>query len=213
MDTTIQTIIKNVNYSNTELIGTDFSNATFINCKFDNSDLSNVKFNKSVFKNCSFINAKLINTDFSDADLRGCTLKNANVTSANFYYALLEQTNLENVIYDNSTKFFGNSCKKEGYIIGYKKCFNYRIVKLLIPKDAKRSSATNEACRCEKARVLSITNLDETKSYQDAFSLNDANLIYRVNEMVYPDSYNDDPWIESTHGIHFFSTRQQAIDY
>lgn len=209
----IPLIVKNVNYSHSVLHARDFSNTTFINCNFDRCDLTSCNFTKSVFKQCSLRFANLHWVNFSDVDLRNNTLKGSNLRGANFHFALLEQSDLRDVIFDDTTKFFGNTCPKEGYFIGYKKCFNYRIVKLLIPKDARRSSATNAACRCDKARVLSITSIDETKSYREATSLNTSAMVYRVNEMVYPDSFNEDPWNDSTHGIHFFMTRKQAIDY
>ena len=36
---------------------------------------------------------------------------------------------------------------------------------------------------------------------------------YKAGEMVYPDSFEDDRFIECTHGIHFFINKQEAIDY
>lgn len=50
------------------------------------------------------------------------------------------------------------ACPEEGSFIGFKKCQNDMIVKLEIPKDALRCSATGRECRCSKAKVLSITN-------------------------------------------------------
>ena len=37
--------------------------------------------------------------------------------------------------------------------------------------------------------------------------------VYRVNETVVADSYDDNPLIECTHGIHFFLTREEAEAY
>jgi len=36
---------------------------------------------------------------------------------------------------------------------------------------------------------------------------------YKVGETVKPDSFDDNPFVECTHGIHFFITRQEAEDY
>ena len=44
----------------------------------------------------------------------------------------------------------------EGDIIGYKKCRDGVIVKLLIPIKAKRSHAFGRKCRAEYAKVLEI---------------------------------------------------------
>ena len=53
-------------------------------------------------------------------------------------------------------------CPEEGEFIGYKIGYsndcNYEpcIITLLIPADAKRSSAFGNKCRCNKAKVLEI---------------------------------------------------------
>ena len=36
---------------------------------------------------------------------------------------------------------------------------------------------------------------------------------YRVGEMVYPDSFNDNRWEECSNGIHFFMTEEEAKNY
>ena len=36
---------------------------------------------------------------------------------------------------------------------------------------------------------------------------------YKVGEMVYPDSFDEDRRNECSHGIHFFINKQDAIDY
>ena len=35
--------------------------------------------------------------------------------------------------------------------------------------------------------------------------------LYKVGEMVYPDSFNEDRWNECSNGIHFFINKQDAI--
>ena len=39
---------------------------------------------------------------------------------------------------------------------------------------------------------------------------NDCATVYRVGETVRPDSYDDNPLVECTHGIHWFATRAEA---
>ena len=48
---------------------------------------------------------------------------------------------------------------KEGSFIGYIRAMNHLVV-LEIPADAKRSSATTKKCRCSKAKVSRIEELD-----------------------------------------------------
>lgn len=191
----------------------DFSDANIYNVDFNQASLINCNFSNVLFKNCTFIDTRLDQINFFEACLRDCNLENAIVTNTNFYCANLEHANLTGIQVDDNSKFFKLHCPEQGAFIGYKKCFNYRIVKLLIPSDAKRSSATNNTCRCDKARVLSITNFDESKSYQEAVSLVDSNFIYRLGESLSANHFDEDRWNDSSYGIHFFMTREEAINY
>ena len=106
------------------------------------------------------------------------------------------------------------TCPEEGSFIGFKKCRNNLIVKLEIPEDALRSSATTRKCRCSKAKVLSITNVDGSDANIDAVaSKYDENFIYKVGETVEAPNFNTDRWHECSAGIHFFITRQEAVEY
>jgi hypothetical protein len=108
------------------------------------------------------------------------------------------------------------ACPSDGAFIGWKKVwskFRY-IVKLEIPEDAKRSSATTRKCRCDKAKVLDIINFD-TKEHVEQV-VNDAydqETLYKVGEMVYPNKFDDNRWDECSYGIHFFINKQDAINY
>ena len=109
------------------------------------------------------------------------------------------------------------ACPEEGTFIGFKKCQSYEgevvLVKLEIPEDAKRSSATTRKCRCSKAKVISITGIKSGKDYEVAFSQRDKRFVYRVGETVVPDNFDEDRWNECSNGIHFFITKKEAIDY
>lgn len=77
------------------------------------------------------------------------------------------------------------ACPEEGSFIGFKCCQRKLIVKLEIPADALRCSATGIKCRCSKAKVLSITNLDGSPADVDlAVSKYDSNFIYLIGETV-----------------------------
>jgi len=91
---------------------------------------------------------------------------------------------------------------------------NGKIVKLLVTDDAKRSSATTLKCRCSKAKVLAIENLDGTDSgLTEIKSNHDDNFIYRVGEIVEVDDFDEDRWNECSTGIHFFIARESAVAY
>jgi hypothetical protein len=96
----------------------------------------------------------------------------------------------------------------EGDIIGYKKCQNEVIVKLLIPREAKRSHALGRKCRAEYAEVLEIYGADK------AFSKWDNSFVYEVGKTVKPKEPFSEDWTnECAPGIHFFITKVEAENY
>lgn len=92
---------------------------------------------------------------------------------------------------------------------------NELIVKLEIPSDAKRCSATGRDCRCDKAKVLSVQFLDEDIPCDDeeVASDFDSSFIYRVGEIVEEPEFDENRWNECAKGIHFFINRQEAVRY
>lgn len=201
-----------------DISGADFSgldcqwwnmkNVCLDGCSFEGADIANGKFEGCTFVGENFRNASLRGADLRSADLRGADLRGGDV-----YSAWLEGARLEGIIQDESTRYFRLRCPESGAFIGYKKCYEDRVVMLLIPADAKRVSATNNACRCNKAKVLTITSFDFTESYDWAVSLVDESFIYRKGEWVYPDRFTENRWVESTYGIHFWMSRSEAIAY
>ena len=132
---------------------------------------------------------------------------------ANLSGADLSDANLSGADYNERTSFFALSCPEEGSFIGYKKAGRY-IVKLLIPEDAKRSSATSRKCRCSRAKVLSITKLDGSDAGITSVPSNwNPCFIYKVGEIVEVPDFDDDRWNECSAGIHFFITRDEAVRY
>ena len=114
-------------------------------------------------------------------------------------------------------------CPEEGEFVGWKQCILKRrkyikwcIVKLLIPKDAKRSSAFSNKCRCSKAKVLGIYDIygNELTNKCRAESLRDVSPVkYIKGHYVYPDSFDEEWCNECSHGIHFFMTFDEALHY
>ena len=147
------------------------------------------------------------------ANLRDADLSNANLENADLSNADLRGANLENVSYSETTSFFALQCPEEGCFYAFKVCGCKRIVKLFIPSDAKRSSATTRKCRCSKAIVVDITSFDGATHYTNAYSKHDCNFEYKVGECVEVDDFDTDRWNECSTGIHFFMTRQEAINY
>ena len=150
--------------------------------------------------------------DLSYADLRYANLLCADLRGTNLCNANLKGAILNEVKYNHETAFFAIQCPEEGSFIGYKKV-NNKIVRLLILEDSKRSSATSRKCRCDKAKVLSIESVDGEEMFTEVKSDFDSNFIYKVGEIVKVDNFCEDRWKECAAGIHFFITRQEAINY
>ena len=162
---------------------------------------------------CCYANlykANLINADLSEANLYGANLKDANLFGVD-----LKNTNIVCAVISEDTKIdYPIACPETGSFIGYKKaCYRY-IVKLQICEDAKRSSATTKKCRCSKALVLAIENIDGSDSgLQKIASKFDPCFIYRIGEIAEVPNFDDNRWHECAPGIHFFTDRQDAVAY
>ena len=153
--------------------------------------------------------ANLSGADLSSADLSGANLRCANLRGAD----LSSARNLNTISWNIFTAFYMLQCPETGAFIGYKKASD-KIIMLEICADAKRSSATSRKCRCSKAKVLSITNLDGTACELTALASNyDSKFIYRVGEIVEVPDFCEDRWCECAKGIHFFITRDEAVQY
>lgn len=149
------------------------------------------------------------------ADLRGADLRGANLCGANLYGANLRGADLyEADLYEAKNVNFPLACPEKGSFIGFKKVRGDYIVELEILADAMRSSATGRKCRCSKAKVLSITNPDGSDAMvTSAISGWDRNFVYSVGEVVEVKDFDTNRWNECAPGIHFFVTRQEAVDY
>jgi len=134
------------------------------------------------------------------ADLSRANLSGANLSGANLYGA-------ENV------PFIPMACPDTGSFIGFKKASGH-IVMLGIPEDARRLSATGRKCRCDKAIVIRIEEMDGTTSdLTEVVSDRDNSFVYKVGEMVSVPDFCEDRWQECSAGIHFFINRQEAVNY
>ena len=181
-------ILENMNLENYDLSDMNFSHSNFIN-----ANLSNVNFYSSQLVNvllddCNLQNANLKNANLERASLRRVNLTYADIRGAKLYAAVLENAILDNIIFDDKTEN-------------------------LIPSDARRVSSTMNCCRCDKAKVLEIKNFEGTKFFDEAWSTVAENFCYKLGEWVYAENFNEDRWYDSTGGIHFWMTEDEAKAY
>ena len=151
--------------------------------------------------------ANLQGANLQGAYLQGAYLRDANLQGANLQDADLQGANLQDADLN-----YPINCPETGSFIGYKKAVDGRIVKLLITDDAKRCSGTRRKCRCSKAQVLEITDISGN-NHDNAISIHDKNFIYKVGKTVEVDNFDENRWNECSTGIHFFITRQEAVEY
>ena len=146
----------------------------------------------------------------SGAYLRGAYLRDADLRDADLSGADLSVADLSGA---KNLPYLPFACPSDGAFIGWKKVAG-KLVKLLIPEDARRCSATSQKCRCDKAQVLAITDTDGNNPIDEVLNTSqDVDLLYKVGETVYPDSFDEVRWNECSHGIHFFINKQDAINY
>lgn len=205
--------IWDMDLSGTDLSNMDFTLSSFQNTvldevNFENSSVENALFDGCPMKGANFKNARMVTASFRYCDMRGC-----NIEDANLFGAVLEFADLEGIVSNEGTQWFRLRCPEEGAFLGYKKCVNDRMVQLLIPADAKRTSATLPSCRCSKAKVLTIKTFDYTQNFDEAWSLVDENFVYKKGEWVEVKNFNEDRWQDSTTGIHFWMSRAEAQAY
>ena len=194
---------------NAYLSGANLRNAYLRGADLHNAELSGANLHNAYLRGADLHNAELSGANLLGADLRGADLHNAELSGANLLGADLRSA--------KNVPYIPMVCPEEGDFIGWKKAEGNKdkvIVKLRIPSDAKRSSATTRKCRCSKAEVIAIYNLDGTEEGETTcHSDYDNSFIYEVGKTVEVTNFSEDRWSECAKGIHFFINRQEAIDY
>ena len=221
---------RRANLFNCDISGLDMSYANLAYGVFVNVDMSSVdlvcttlneaRMNGSILKGANLSFANLFFTDLSRVDLSGAILR-----GAFFYRSVLtsckfkDNKGLQDATFKevDLSKICSNApplpmaCPDTGVFIGWKKCRdrcgNPVIVKLLIPEDAKRSSAASRKCRCNKAIVLDIEGADV------AYSRYDVDFVYKIGETIQVDNFEENRFVECAPGIHFFINKQEAMEY
>ena len=180
------------------------------------ADLCGANLYRADLRGANLYEADLCGANLYRADLRGADLREADLRGADLYEANLRGT--ENI----PTYVCPLVCPEEGSFIGFKKAIIFNsdilddshvIVKLKVLENAKRSSATTRKCRCSEAEVISITSLNGNYSLTKAFSAFNPDFMYEVGKIVAVDNFDENRWNECSTGIHFFITRDEAVNY
>lgn len=192
-------------YSGIDFQRRNFANQNFSNSVFDGANLRATGFYRTSFTNCKFSNTDIIRASFYECTFENCSFDNCNYANAEF-------RNCDKV------PDLPMACPRKGEFIAYKKCrFDYFmtspvIVKLLVPEDALRSSATSNKIRVSKAKVLDIRKLNGTK-VDFAYSTFDPCFEYRVGKTVEVPDFDTNRYKQCAPGIHCFMTEEEALEY
>ncbi len=172
----------------------------------DGSSREIANLSGAYLRSANLSSANLRDANLYDANLRYANLRYADLRDANLRYANLHGADLHGADLRGAKGLEQQSILSEGELIGYKKLADGTIAKLRIPAEAKRVNAYgSRKCRAEYAFVLSSSGA--SAKYAETFKYPER------GAMVYADSYDPDPRVECSHGIHFFITEQEAKDY
>ena len=195
----------------------DLSGANLFRADLSGANLSGADLSGANLSRANLYGANLSRADLSGADLSGADLSRADLSGVDLFGADLSGANLSGARIELNlmNKVVPLCCPEHGSFIAWKKAGdNKHIVKIEVTEDAKRSSAYGRKCRCSEARVLAIELLDGSAAdVTEVKSGHDGDFIYRVGEVVKVENFDEDRRKECAPGIHFFITRQEAVDY
>ena len=191
--------LREADLSQADLNRADLSRADLRGAYLRGADLRGADLRGADLRGAYLIGAYLIGAYLRGADLIGADLRGADLIGAD-----LRGADLTNVMANYATTGYYLICPEEGSFIGFKKT-REGMVKLEVPADALRSSATTRKCRCSKAKVLELP-----EGVTEAHSRHDNSFIYRLGEIVEVKDFNIDRWNECSSGVHFFMTRAEA---
>ena len=212
-------------FNHTDLSRTDLSGADLSYADLSYANLSYANLRDANLHGVNLHGVNLLGANLHDAKLRDANLSAADLSYADLSYADLSYANLRGVDLSDANlhgvnlhgaegvPYIPMVCPEEGDFIGWKKAGD-KIVKLHIPQDALRSSATIRKCRCNKAEVIEIYNIDGTIADERIVNSSyDSSFTYEVGKTVEVQDFDTNRWEECARGIHFFINRQEAINY
>ena len=209
----LQRLLKKADLEGEDLRGTDLRRANLRRANLEKTNLEGVDLRWADLRWANLRGANLEGANLEGADLRWANFRGANLRWANLRGADFWDTDFRDTDLEEADLYYPIACPEKGSFIGWKKANGY-IVKLEVLEDAKRSSASGRKCRCDKAKTLSITTLDGSDSGLKKIRSNfDRDFIYEVGKTVTVNDFDENRWIECAPGIHFFITRQEAVNY
>ena len=157
------------------------------------ADLSGADLSGATLSRATLYRADLSRATLYGADLYGATLSGADLSGAENAELIIARTQIT---------------PQEGSFVAWKKLSKGVIAKLVIPHDALRvNSIGSRKCRASKAFVYELFGATEAV---DTYT---GKLLYKQGEEVIPNKFDPSKFVECSHGIHFFMTREEAEEY
>ena len=201
-----------------DLSGANLSRADLSGANLFEANLSRANLFRANLSGADLFEANLSRANLFEANLFEANLFRANLSGADLFEANLSRANLSGANYIEKAKnlFYPIACPEIGAFVGWKKARvktsgHECIVKLEITEDAVRSSGTGRKCRCSKATVLEIQDLEGIVLEQVAVSDRDENFHYIPGTVVSVSDFDENRWNECSTGIHFYITREEAV--
>lgn len=217
----------------------DLRGQRILQLSFASADLRKANLRDAHLSDCVLTHTNLRGADLRDARLPWCNLSCANLQYAHLEGADLEGADLKDAQFQHAylkgihdlqdthlhrTDFDGAhdvpelpmSCPAEGDFIAWAPAAESRrmrdpyVVKLLIPKSAKRSSATSRVCRCDKAKVLKIYPVIARRECEHERVYGWRNE-YILGRTVRSEAFDENRWHVYGDGILFFLNRCDAV--
>jgi hypothetical protein len=179
-----------------DLCMADLHEADLHEADLHEADLRGANLHEANLRGANLRGADLYGANLYEADLRGANLHEADLRGADLRGANLRMANIEDARLPAYT-----ICPEEGGFVAWKKV-DTGVIKLYIPAKAKRtSSLVGRKCRAEFVKVLRGSGKSERGG------------IYKQGKIYRSDSYDPDPRVECSSGVHFFMTRKEAEEY
>lgn len=197
--------LRDASLSGADLSGADLRGASLFRADLSGADLSGANLSGANLRDAYLRGAFLFSADLSGADLRDADLRDVSLSGADLHGAKLSPFQI---------------VPQEGEFYCYKKVRfgqGEAVLTLRIPATAARtSSLVGRKCRASVAKVVKAETLDGTPITGAAAvfrSRHESEFTYRVGKTVSVSDFDPDIRVECAKGVHFFITKQEAINY
>jgi hypothetical protein len=212
------------NLQDANLIGANLGEADLQGANLVCANLVCANLKGANLEGANLVGANLVGASLFRANLVGANLKWANLKWANLEGANLKGANLEcaNLVGANldQAKLPDYQIPQDKVLLGYKKVCYDIVLKLEIPAKAERTaSLVGNKCRAEYAKVIAWKKVGDKKWHKtnkakvEFISQHKPSFQYKLGKIAKPDSYDNDPRVECTTGIHFFMDFESAKYY